>query len=269
MQLLQLLAVRWSCGEASRVVSEGQFDADHQTDAGNSAGGALYPGILLVVSVEGLLQVPLLQTLPHARVEELARGMPARNVPAGQVVARAGEPAAYLLVVEHGTLTATSDTAMGARVRLGTMTGPCTVDKAASLRGATHTATWTADTLCRVRPLPARLLWQLLDEEPALRQHVLRYLASEVSAQRRSRVRRAAPTPTAQVADWLAEANDAFGPLIYLAGGQQGLGDELGLSRVSVNRALAALAAAGTIRTHPRLVHVLDRAQLTSVCHDH
>lgn len=264
MQVLQPSAMRGSGGEAGRVVGEGQFDADHLPTLGAAASAPLYPGILPGVDVEGLHRVPLLQTLPRHRVEDLARDMPARDVPAGQIVAQVGDPALHLVVVERGSLRAVYDTATGARAQLAAVTGPCTLDKAATLHQAVHTATWTATTACRVWLLSARVLRRLLDQEPALREHVLRYLAAEVNAHRRSRVRRAVPRPVAQVSDWLVEASCASGPGVPLPGGQQGLGEELGLSRVTVNRALATLAAAGAVRVRPRLVTVLDPAQLTS-----
>lgn len=216
------------------------------------------------MDIEGLLRVPLLRVLPRPRVEELARELPIRVVPAGQVLARAGDPAEYLLIVQSGSLVAVHETPTGTRVRLAAVSGPCTLDKAATLHEAVHTATWTAATACRVRLLPARVLLQLLDQEPALREHVLRYLAADVNTHRRSWARRAAPDPVAQVADWLVEAERAVGPSIPLPAGQQGLGEELGLSRVTVNRALSALAAAGAIRVRPRLVDVQDFTYLTT-----
>ncbi len=216
------------------------------------------------MDIEGLLGVPLLRVLPRSRVAELARDMPVRIVPVGQVVARAGDPATHLLVVESGSLAAVHETPAGARVRLALVTGPCALDKAATLHQAMHTATWTATTACRIRLLPAQVLRQLLDREPALREHVLRYLAAEVNTHRRSQIRHAASDPVAQVADWLVEMECAVGSSIPLAGGQQGLGEELGLSRVTVNRALSALAAAGAIQVRPRLIDVQNSAYLTT-----
>ncbi len=188
--------------------------------------------------------------------------MPVRLMPVGQVVARAGDPATHLLIVESGSLAAVHETPAGSRVRLAAVTGPCTLDKAATLHEAVHTTTWTATDACRIRLLPARVLRHLLHQEPALREHVLRYLAAEVNAHRRSRMRRAASDPIAQVADWLVETERAVGSSIPLPGGQQGLGEELGLSRVTVNRALSALVAAGAVRVRPRLVDVQNSTYL-------
>lgn len=214
---------------------------------------------------ENLLRVPLLRVLSRSRVEDLARKLPIREVSAGQVVARSGDPASHLIIVESGSLVGSHETAAGATVQVATAAGPCTLDKAASLdeRG-THTATWTATTTCQLRQLPVPILRQLLDEEPALREHVLNYLAAEVNTHRRAKTRSAAPDPIAQVADWLLETSPDIGSSIQLPNGQQGLANDLGLSRVTVNRALSSLAALGTIQVHLRLVVVRDPVHLTT-----
>lgn len=218
------------------------------------------------MDIEPLVRVPLLATLPRSRVERLASELQGRDVAVGQVVARAGEAAGHLVVIETGSVTAVHDTATGARVRLSAVTGPCVIDKAATLDGGVHTANWTATTPCRLRLLPAGLFHQLICEEPALRRHVLAYLSAEVNRQRRARIRHAAPSPSAKVAAWLAEASRSNGDTVYLAGGQQGLGEEVGLSRVSVNRTLQALLAVGAVRVRSRTVTVLDAGQLAIVC---
>jgi CRP/FNR family transcriptional regulator len=68
----------------------------------------------------------------------------------------------------------------------------------------------------------------------------------------------------ARVADRLIEAGAVAGAPVRLTGGQQGLGDELGLSRVTVNRALRVLVAAGAVRVRPGVVDVLDVGLLTA-----
>jgi CRP/FNR family transcriptional regulator len=222
------------------------------------------------VDLAHLGRVPLLATLTRRRLERLARELPVRHLAPGEVAAHSGTPARHLIVIETGTLAAVHDTRNGIRVRLATATGPCVVDKAATLDGAVHTATWCATAPCRVRLLPAALLLRLLDDEPALRVHVARQLAAEVNGHRRARIRRAAPGPVAQVADWLLEAVTPRGDLVgaghavTLTGGQQGLGDELGLSRVTVNRALRVLTESGAVRVRPRTVLVLDAEELAS-----
>jgi CRP/FNR family transcriptional regulator len=136
------------------------------------------------------------------------------------------------------------------------------------LDGGAHTATWTTLAASRIRLLPASLLRTLIDEVPALRDHVLHHLSAQVNRDRRARVRAIAPQPVARIAHWIADSRPAQGSRIRLPGAQQGLGEEIGLSRVSVNRALRVLAEAGAIRIEPGVIVVLDPGRLTAAAAD-
>ena len=216
------------------------------------------------MDVSALAAVPLLSILEPARLERLARGCPARDIPAGGTVARVGDPARHLVVLESGTLSGRYDASDGTRIRFATVTAPCVVDKAAVLGGGTHTASWAAVSACRIRLFPADLLRDLIDEVPALRDHVLRHLSAQVNHDRRARVRSAASGPVARVADWITETSGMADRRIRLVGAQQGLGEELGLSRVSVNRALRTLSRAGAIRVEPATIIVLNPAAVAA-----
>ncbi|RKN16557.1 Crp/Fnr family transcriptional regulator [Micromonospora musae] len=212
----------------------------------------------------GLARVPIFRTLNGARLDEIARRHPARSVPAGVVLARDGDRADDFVIVESGTVSATHDTWNGSRVRYAAITGPAVVDKAAVLAGGRHTATWTATTPCRVRRLPASLLRQLIDTVPALRDHVLRHLSEQVNRDRRAMLRRTG-RPEFRVASWLLEAGQERVGRVPLPGSQEGLGEEIGLSRVSVNRALRGLASSGLLRVEPAAVVILDPPGLAAV----
>lgn len=207
----------------------------------------------------------MFRTLDDARLDEIARRHPARSVPAGVPLTRAGDPAEHLLVVESGSLSAAHDGRDGSRVRFATVTGPAVVDKAAVLAGGRHTATWTTITPCRVRRLPASLLRHLIDTVPSLRDHVLRHLSEQVNQDRRAMIRRASGRPVVRVASWLLETGRGSTGRVGLPGSQEGLGEEIGLSRVSVNRALRDLAASGLVRVEPGSVVVLDPPGLAAV----
>lgn len=211
---------------------------------------------------EELAAVPLFSMLEKARLGWLAEQCPPRELPTGVTVAHLGDPARHLVVLEWGTLSASCDTGDGSRVRFSTVTGPCVIDKAAVLDGGAHTANWITATACRVRFLPASLLRRLIDDVPALRDHVLRHLSAQVNRDRRARVNAAAPRPVVRIAGWISETSRAEGGRIRLPGGQQGLGEELALSRVTVNRALRVLAEVGAIRTEPGVIVVLDPERL-------
>ncbi len=194
-----------------------------------------------------------------ARLRRLAAGSVPRTVGAGATVARYAEPATHLIVVEAGALTATRDTAGGRRLRLGGHPAPCAVDKAAVLDGAGYTATWTATGPTRVRLVPAADFRALLDDEPAVRRHVLRHLAGQVRDRQDALVDAHYADATARVVAWLLARP---GPRIPLTGAQQGLAEAIGASRVTVNRALRALARDGLIRTEPGAVVIVDRDAL-------
>jgi CRP/FNR family transcriptional regulator len=59
------------------------------------------------------------------------------------------------------------------------------------------------------------------------------------------------------VAAWLSRAARRPGERVILPAAQAGLAETLGVSRVSVNRALRALARAGLVRVEPGAVVVL------------
>jgi CRP/FNR family transcriptional regulator, cyclic AMP receptor protein len=216
------------------------------------------------VGDDTLVAVPLFSMLEEARLGWLAEQCPLRELPAGAVVAHVGDPARLLVVLEQGTLSAVYDTSGGSRVRFATVAGPCVIDKAAVLDGGVHTATWTASAPCRIRFVPANVMRGIIEEVPAVRDHVLRHLSAQVNRNRRAHVRTAAPRPVVQIADWIVEAGRQQGSRISLPGAQQGLGEEIGLSRVTVNRALRVLAESGAIRVERGVIVVLDLRRLTA-----
>lgn len=66
-----------------------------------------------------------------------------------------------------------------------------------------------------------------------------------------------------RVAGWLVHRAAEEGVRVVLPGAQQGLADTLGVSRVTVNRALSSLARDGLIRTEPGAVTILAPELLT------
>ncbi|MEE6260244.1 Crp/Fnr family transcriptional regulator [Plantactinospora sonchi] len=204
-----------------------------------------------------LADVPLFAGLRPERLRQLLDHAPPRVVPAGTVLAVRGEPAGHVLVVEAGTLTAVHETVDGRRLRLGEFTAPCAVDKSAVLDGGRHTATWVAATTVRCRLLPAPELLRLVDDVPAVRRHVLAHLARELRDRQRDLVRTAFADAPTRVAAWLVTSAERTGRRVPLPGAQQGLAETLGLTRVSVNRALRNLADAELVRVEPRAVVLL------------
>ncbi|MBB4904301.1 Crp/Fnr family transcriptional regulator [Actinophytocola algeriensis] len=200
-----------------------------------------------------LADVPLLATLPAAHLTHLAAVSPVREVAPGEVVATRGAPARHLIVVETGTLAAVHETAGGHRRRLGDFPAPCAVDKAAVLDGGGHTATWLAVTRSRLTLIPAAEFLALVDV-PAVRHHVLTHLAGQLRQTQEDLTLTSYADATTRVATWLTRSARSR---VRLPGAQQGLAETLGLTRVSVNRALRTLTEEGLVLVEPGAVTIL------------
>ena len=199
--------------------------------------------------------IPLFAAARPERRAAVAARSPVREVAAGTVVAAFGAPADRLVVVERGALTAYREHRDGRRLRLGEHPAPCAVDKAAVLAGRGHSATWVAARRSRLRLVPAGELVALLDDEPGVRRHVVATLAGQLRDREEALLRAAYDDTTTRVAAWLS-TQDAV--TVRLPGGQAGLAETLGASRVAVNRALRSLARAGLVATAPAAVTVHD-----------
>lgn len=206
-----------------------------------------------------LADVPLFSFVAPEVLDRLAAVAVTRDVAADTVVVVRGEPARHLVVAETGGLTAVVETAGGRRRRLGEFPAPCAVDKAAVLDGGGHTATWVTTARSRLRLVPATEFLALVDV-PAVRTHVFARLASQVRAQQEDLVLTSFADAPTRVAAWLVRAAT---PRVRLPGAQQGLAEALGLTRVSVNRALGTLAEEGLVAVEPGAVVVLAPELLT------
>jgi CRP/FNR family transcriptional regulator, cyclic AMP receptor protein len=212
-----------------------------------------------------LARVPMLARVSGERLRELARAHPVRRFAAGRVLLRQGAPATQLLILLDGQASAVVDHAAGTRSRYPLMTGPCVIDKAAVLAAGTYPATWVAATPGRGLALSAPAFWELLREQHEMREHVLRFLARQVGQTRATLTARDTTPALPRLASWLRTASQSgAAPVIRLPAGQQGLAEELGLSRVTVSRALQHLARAGAISLRPRAITVLDPGRLAS-----
>ncbi|AUH42749.1 Crp/Fnr family transcriptional regulator [Streptomyces sp. CMB-StM0423] len=195
-----------------------------------------------------LRDVPLLRGLPPDRLRALWRASVPRRYAAGGVLRAAGDPAGHLLLLLGGRVAATVVSAGGRVVRVGAWAGPCALDKVAVIDDRGHTATYTALTPCTVRSLPRADFLALVDGAAAVRAHVLRTLAAQARDQQ-TRFTAAATLPApARLAAWLlAEAARRRSRRVPLPGGQQALADHLGVTRVTLNRALSGLRRDGVV----------------------
>ncbi len=200
-----------------------------------------------------LADVPLLATLPPTTLSRLAAISPTTTVTANKVIATRGEPATHLLVVTTGGLTAVHETEDGHRRRLGEFPAPCAVDKAAVLDGQGHTATWLTTTRTTLTRIPAKSFLALIDI-PTIRTHVFTHLATQLRTQQTNLVLTSYTDATTRVATWLVMTAT---PTPQLPGTQQGLAETLGLTRVTVNRALKTLERENLIKIEQNNIKIL------------
>lgn len=203
--------------------------------------------------------IPLLAGLADQRLRALWDESIPRRYPPGQAVRNAGAPASHLVLLMRGRVAATAATPSGRVVRFGEWAGPCALDKVAVIDGGGHTATLTALTPCSVRMLPRGRFLAVVDDVPRVRGHVLRVLAGQARSHQEKITVTATLPAEARLAAWLLnEAAAEAGRKVALPGGtQQGLADLLGVTRVTVNRALSRLGRDGLIEVGRRTVTVL------------
>jgi CRP/FNR family cyclic AMP-dependent transcriptional regulator len=200
---------------------------------------------------------PLFATLGSDQLARLAARSTLSTVDSGEIVAHRGAPATKLIVVETGALTALRETADGQRLRLGEFPAPRAIDKAAVLDSGGHTATWMAAVRSQIRLIPAAELFAIIDDVPAVRRHVLRTLAGQIRDQQDDLAQASFGDAITRTAAWLTRTAGRSGLEIVLPGGQQGLAESIGMTRVSVNRALRSLTEQGLVRVEPGAVTVL------------
>lgn len=168
-----------------------------------------------------------------------------------------GEPTRHLFLLLNGRVSATVTTHAGRVIQFGERAAPCALDKVTAIDGEGHTATLTALTPCMSRSLPVEDFLAMVDDVPEVRRHVLRVLADH-ARHHQEQFAAAATLPTeARVAAWLLDqsANSADGRIV-LPGGQQTLADQLGVTRVTINRVLARLRHDGLIEVNRCAVNI-------------
>jgi CRP/FNR family cyclic AMP-dependent transcriptional regulator len=201
--------------------------------------------------------IPALRALPPSTLAAVVRDGRTARFGAGAVIRPAGERARAVVLLLSGTVAATHAAACGNEVWPEQWVGPAISDKAAVLDGGAPPTGLVAVTAASACLLPRDRFLRLLDEEPSVRAHVLGRLAADVMAGRRRLAQAVTLPAVARVAAWLNARDPA--DRVAWRGSQQQLAQVLGLSRVTVNRALARLAGAGAVRLTTRGILVADR----------
>jgi CRP/FNR family cyclic AMP-dependent transcriptional regulator len=206
--------------------------------------------------------IPALESLPQGTLDAVTRDSRAVRLRPGTVMRPAGERAHSVVLLLSGTVAASHTASSGSEVWLDRWEGPSIADKAVVLDGRTPSTRLVAVTIVTGRLLPRARFLRLLAEEPTVRERVLARLAREV-IDTRQRLAEAATLPAvARVAAWLG-AQDPARAVAWRASQEQ-LARVLGLSRVTINRALARLAKAGAVELTSQGVAVVDRQRLAT-----
>ncbi|RKN48295.1 Crp/Fnr family transcriptional regulator [Micromonospora endolithica] len=216
--------------------------------------------------MSSLASVPALRVLPTTALEALASQTRLVRFPAGAVLRPAGAVARSVVFLLSGTVVATHVRSTGAEMWPERWTAPAIVDKPAVLDGRPPSTGLLAMTTVSARLLPRAAFLRLLEEEQAVRGHVLGQLARDAMTARRRLAQVATMPAVARVARWLHEQNRE--QRVAWRGSQEQLARVLGLSRVTVNRALARLAQAGAVTLTDRGIVVADRARLDAIAGD-
>jgi CRP/FNR family transcriptional regulator, cyclic AMP receptor protein len=205
-----------------------------------------------------LAEIPLLATLADDRLRRLWGASLPRRYAARQVLRNVGDPATHLLLLLRGRVAATVTTSVGRVVHFGNFVAPCALDKVAVIDSGGHTATLTALTPCAVRSLPRDAFHALVDSVPSARRHVLRVLADQARHQQARFAATVTLRTEARLAAWLlGEAGASSDSRVTLSGTQESLADLLGVTRVTINRALMRLRRDGLIAIRFRTVSIL------------
>ncbi|MFI6265360.1 Crp/Fnr family transcriptional regulator [Micromonospora sp. NPDC051006] len=210
--------------------------------------------------------IPALRGLSTVELEAVARDSRAVRFGAGAMIRPAGEQANAVVLLLSGTVVATHTAPTGGEVWPEQWTGPAIVDKSAVLDGGTPSTGLVAITGVIARLLPRIRFLRLLDDEQSVRRHVLGQLARDAMASRRRLAQAVTLPAVAQVAAWLNAQDPA--DRVAWRGSQEQLARMLGLSRVTINRALARLTAAGAVRLTGQGIVIDDRGRLDFLSHD-
>jgi CRP/FNR family cyclic AMP-dependent transcriptional regulator len=210
--------------------------------------------------MSSLASIPAFQALLPAALEAVARDSRSVRFGADAVIRHTGDPIRAVVLLLSGTVVASYTGPSGVEVWPARWEGPAIVDKPSVLDGGRPLTTLVAKTECVARLLPRAGFLRLLAEEESVRKHVLNRLAQDVLASRRRLAQAVTLPAVAQVAAWLNARDPAHA--VAWRGSQEDLAHVLGLSRVTVNRALARLAQAGALRLTPNGIIIIDHQRL-------
>ncbi len=128
-----------------------------------------------------LADMNLLSGIDDALLAALATALDRRDLPAGSLIVREGDPASDLFFLARGTVTVSLNTGDGHRVRLTTLDPGVAFGEMALVDGAPRSADIIADTDVSVYVLSLERLDALSQTDPAVHAALLRNIGRELS----------------------------------------------------------------------------------------
>ena len=194
---------------------------------------------------------PLFAEASEDGLARLARAARPLSLPRGRTLFERGDAPDAAYVVVSGRLAVGVSEPSGQEIHFAELGPTAVLGEAAVIDGGPRTATVTAVTDARLFRLPGPALLSVVAEEPALALALLRDVVAKLRRADASIEERSA----LPLADRLARFLAASGGVVAMT--QADLAERLGASREAVNRQLAPLVRAGTVRVGRGRIDVL------------
>jgi len=205
-------------------------------------------------AARGLARVPLFKHLEAPALTRLEQQSWTRRYPEGQILTSEGDPGDSLLVLERGQVKISRFSPSGHEVVLAIVEAPEAIGELALVDGAPRSATITALAPVDVRILPRQAFIELINTEPQTMMMVLRAVTSMVRNTNERLSDLLSLDVPGRVAKWMLVRGASRGErtprgiVIPFELSQRELGNELGTTRVSVNKALKMFESLGAIQ---------------------
>jgi CRP/FNR family cyclic AMP-dependent transcriptional regulator len=207
---------------------------------------------------------PLFVGLSEERLAETATVMTPRRYARHATIFQQGDPGADLFLVTGGVVKIVQYSREGEEAIIGEVHPGETFGELVLIDGAARSATAVAATDCETLRLPRRVFVHLLESDPVFRQGVLAALARELRRATYNLAELHFLTMPRLLASRLASLAKASAPgatknvPLSRPYSQTELGQMVGVTRQSVNRALSELEAEGLLRVRRTHIEVLD-----------
>lgn len=208
--------------------------------------------------------IPLLAAMPESARDELWSCARLRFGGRGEMLLAQGAPTDVVHVLLTGEATSVCVTEAGRSVALARWLAPTVIDKVAMFAEVRHPASVSIDTDAIWCTLPSASVRAAIATNPAAQQHALARVSVEARSARDSFVDAATRSSTARLARWLVISMDVGVPVI-LPSPQERLAFQLGMTRVTLNRALHSLAEQALIEVDGSSVVAVDLTHLRTV----